>query len=277
MEIIGTKPVHIKVLVHQNGPALWPERFDGGDLARIQKTLGSYVFTALYQQQPAPPGGGLFKREWFAGKVVDAVPRQYNADPFEARLIIDRCRSWDFAASESDSADYTVGARLAKVLNPGTGSVSYYVEDVVRGRWGPKAGDEILFQATQMDGIDCEVCIEEEGGSAGKKVSAAVVQLLAGYSVHAERSTGSKWARARAFATQCEAGNVFLVRGEWNAEFLDELAGFDHAKHDDQVDASASGFNRLAFGAQAGVWGPDPTAPSRRPLRRRGSLGPTWR
>lgn len=202
------------------------------------------------------------------------VTREPPPHPMALRLSVRRCRFWDFAASTSDSADYTVGARLALVEDTG----QYFVEDVVRGRWGPKDGDDILLATTRMDGLDCEVCIEEEGGSAGKKVTASVMKLLAGFNVHAERSTGSKWARAKAFATQCEAGNVLLVRGEWNAAFLDELTAFDHGAHDDQVDAAAGAFNRLALGAARAVWGPDPTAPARpgRPARR-GSLGPTWR
>lgn len=141
-----------------------------------------------------------------------------------------RCRFWDFAASTAETADYTVGVKIARVEDEGL----YYVEDVVRGRWGPKDGDDVLYQTAQLDGVDCEICIEEEGGSAGKKVTANVVRLLAGFNVHAERSTGSKMARARAFAAQCEAGNVILVRAEWNAAFIEELSVFPFGKHDDQ-------------------------------------------
>jgi len=48
------------------------------------------------------------------------------------------------------------------------------------------------------------------------------------------------------FAARCEAGNVKLVRGPWNAAFLDELCVAPSGAHDDQIDAAALAFNKLA-------------------------------
>ena len=33
-----------------------------------------------------------------------------------------------------------------------------------------------------------------------------------------------------------EAGNVYLVKGEWNQAFMDEIEAFPSGKNDDQVD-----------------------------------------
>ncbi|HMJ07621.1 MAG TPA: terminase family protein, partial [Pyrinomonadaceae bacterium] len=52
-------------LGRRDGDALCPERFDRDALLRIRQQLGSYSFAALYQQQPVPAEGGLFKRAWF--------------------------------------------------------------------------------------------------------------------------------------------------------------------------------------------------------------------
>ena len=52
-------------LGREAGQALWPERYDERALAEIRAQLGSYHFTALYQQRPAPPEGALFKEEWW--------------------------------------------------------------------------------------------------------------------------------------------------------------------------------------------------------------------
>jgi len=57
--------------------------------------------------------------------------------------------------------------------------------------------------------------------------------------------TGNKRARVRPFRAQCEAGNVYLVRGAWNAAYLQELCAFDAGKHDDQVDGSGCAFNSV--------------------------------
>jgi hypothetical protein len=51
-----------------------------------------------------------------------------------------------------------------------------------------------------------------------------------------------------AFSAQAEAGNVRIVNGKWNTEFLEELTSFPEYKHDDQVDAATGAFNKLALG-----------------------------
>jgi predicted phage terminase large subunit-like protein len=48
------------------------------------------------------------------------------------------------------------------------------------------------------------------------------------------------------FAAQWQAGNVRILRGDWNREYLDEMERFPHGAHDDQVDGSSGAFNRLA-------------------------------
>jgi phage terminase large subunit-like protein len=44
-----------------------------------------------------------------------------------------------------------------------------------------------------------------------------------------------------------------MLRGEWNAALLDELAAFPNGQHDDQVDACAGAFNGLTIGG-VGRW-----------------------
>ena len=45
-----------------------------------------------------------------------------------------------------------------------------------------------------------------------------------------------------------QAGNVKLLRGQWNEAYLSELENFPVGGHDDQVDASSDAFNELALG-----------------------------
>ena len=60
----------------------------------------------------------------------------------------------------------------------------------------------------------------------------------------------------RPLSAQAEAGNVKLVRGTWNRDFLDELCTFPSGTHDDQVDAASAAFNRLALvrKLKANIW-----------------------
>ena len=55
------------------GEPLCPARFSIEQLERIKLKLGTYSFSALYQQRPVPPEGSIFKRNWF--KIIDkALP-----------------------------------------------------------------------------------------------------------------------------------------------------------------------------------------------------------
>lgn len=83
-------------------------------------------------------------------------------------------------------------------------------------------------------------------GSLEKESAEFTIRMLAGHAVRAERATGEKTTRWAPFAAQCEAGNVKLVRGLWNHAFLEEAALAPNGAHDDQIDAAALAFNKLA-------------------------------
>jgi predicted phage terminase large subunit-like protein len=70
--------------------------------------------------------------------------------------------------------------------------------------------------------------------------------MLAGFPVAAESISGDKETRAFNFAAQVNAGNVRLIQAPWNKAFIEELRAFPMGTHDDQVDAVADAFNRLA-------------------------------
>ena len=63
------------------------------------------------------------------------------------------------------------------------------------------------------------------------------MRLLAGWTVRAYLVIADRVTRASPVSTQAEARNIKLVRGDWNAAFLDELEAFPEGDHDDQVDA----------------------------------------
>ena len=103
-----------------------------------------------------------------------------------------------------------------------------------------------IAAAASRDGKACHIVVPQDPGQAGKEQAASIIAENAGYVITAERESGSKVTRAEPFAAQCEAGNVYLVRGPWNEAFIDELCSFPHQGADDQVDAAAGAFNKLA-------------------------------
>ena len=93
-----------------------------------------------------------------------------------------------------------------------------------------------------------QIYVEQEPGSGGKESAENTVLNLAGFDVHADRVTGDKLTRAKPLAAQAEAGNVYIVAGPWNDDFLAECHRFDGQNGVmDQVDAASGAFNKLVL------------------------------
>lgn len=220
-----------------DGELLFPERFPRAEVERLKRAKGSYAYAGQYQQRPTPRDGGTFKREWF--EVVDAAP---------AISAARKVRRWDFGATDpkektSSDPDYTVGLLLGEI-----GGV-YYVLDIVRGQESPAGVERMLKNTALQDGKAIKVRIPQDPGAAGKSNAAHQIKLLAGWDVKAALESGSKEVRATPVEAQAEAGNIKLVNGPWVAAFLEEIAEFPNAKHDDQVDALSGAFAELVTGS----------------------------
>jgi predicted phage terminase large subunit-like protein len=173
----------------------------------------------------------MLQRGWF--EIVPASPAQAQ-----------RIRYWDKAGTAGGD-----GARSAGVLMARAGTGPFYIEDVIAGRWGATEREEVIKQTAEADRQRVGrvgVWTEQEPGSGGKESAEGTIRNLAGFVVHAERVTGDKVTRAEPFASQAKAGNVKLVAGQWNGEYLNEVEKFPKGKLKDLVDASSGAFNKLA-------------------------------
>jgi predicted phage terminase large subunit-like protein len=223
------------------GELLMPQLFDAAKVAQLELDLGPYGTAGQLQQHPSPEGGGLFKREYFAGRFVDRLPALFLA-----------CRGWDTAGTEN-GGDWTVGvkllAELEEKLENGIKTVKrtgrIFIADVQRDQLSPDKVDALILTTAELDGKTCAVREEKEGGSAGVSVINAHSKLLAKYDYEGVTVSGSKPTRARSFRSQCAAGNVYLLRATWNEPYIQELCAFPTAAHDDQVDGSSTAYNHL--------------------------------
>jgi predicted phage terminase large subunit-like protein len=222
------------------GEPLCPSRFSRAALEQLRRDVGSQAWASQYQGSPRAPEGNRFKRHWLP--IVDAAPARASY-----------CRAWD-KASLSGAGDFTAGVLVARDQ-----SGLYFVVDVVRGQWSPGERNAVMRQVAELDrqryGPGVRIVVEQEPGSGGKESAMATANDLAGYAVYTERPTGSKVVRAEPLAAQCEAGNVRLVRGGWNQDFIEEFLDFPSGKNDDQVDATAAAFNALALHRSSTVAG----------------------
>jgi predicted phage terminase large subunit-like protein len=90
-----------------------------------------------------------------------------------------------------------------------------------------------------------QIVIEQEPGSSGVDSVRHEIRMLGGHSVVADKVTGSKDIRLEPFASQAEAGNVQLKRGDWNGTYIDEMCAVPNGKYRDQADASGGAYNKL--------------------------------
>lgn len=210
-----------------------PVRLPRKELAKKRAEIGQYGYAGQYDQRPVPAGGGMFQ--------VDKIPEPVRGVPNPANFS-SIVRFWDKSGTEKGGA-WTVGVKMGKRRN-GDGW-QYTVLDVVRGQWEAAARERVIRQTAILDGRRVIVGIEQEPGSGGKESAQATVRNLAGFVVRKDRPTVNKVARADAFATQVNDGNVLIVAAPWNESFLQELRLFWFGPYKDQVDASSGAFNML--------------------------------
>ncbi|GDX41194.1 hypothetical protein LBMAG21_14860 [Armatimonadota bacterium] len=152
-------------------------------------------------------------------------------------------------AATEGSGDYTVGVKMA-----GPDPYGYfYVLDVQRGQWSTDRRNRVIREAAERDGEACWIRGAQDPGSAGVDSARAFRHLLAGYSVQTERVSGAKEVRADPLSSRINSGDVRLVRGGWNRDFIEEFRAFPRGRHDDQIDAAADAFTVLARRTQIRV------------------------
>ncbi len=190
--------------------------------------MGDYAFSMQYLQEIVPKSGSFFD-----------VSKLLIINSLDEKEVIRKVRYWDKAGTHQGGA-YTVGVKMALLKNK-----TYIVLDVVRGQWEAGEREKIIRQVAELDGRDVSIIVEQEPGSGGKESAEATIRNLAGFRCYADRPTGDKILRADTFAVQLNAGNVAMLRAEWNSEYRRELEFFPYGKYKDQVDASSGAFNIL--------------------------------
>lgn len=219
------------------GEPLWPELRGATWLQEKRDELGAYGFASLLQGRPRPREGGMFKWAWW--QLLESIP-----------AIGPMVRYWDTAGTEAKGKgdpDYTVGALLCRMPDGRTAVV-----DVARFRYSVGQRDAEIARIARADVQQyrgrIHWWVEREAGVGGKDRTDALKRLVqnTGLPISDEPATGNKAFRAEPLASAVEAGNVLLCPGEWRDALRSEAADFPAGNHDDQVDAVAGAFNKLA-------------------------------
>jgi len=223
----------------KEGEALHPERYPLDQLERIRMAVGSRVWASLYQQRPAAAEGQIFKREhWRDFAPVSDDPRALVQALGITRVI----QSWDTAFKKGQDNDYSVG------LTIGAAPARYYLLDLWRSKVEfPELKRAVVAQAAKW--TPAAVLVEDAAAGQSLLQELRRDTVLPLVPVKPDKD---KVSRAHAITAVFEAGLCSLpVGASWVADFVDELASFPAAAHDDQVDTFTQGLHYLTQGGGA--------------------------
>jgi predicted phage terminase large subunit-like protein len=206
------------------------KRISWKTLKDLESKLGQYGYAGQIGQNPTPPGGGMFKVDKFT--ITTSLPQKHE--------ILHTVRAWDKAGTQGGGA-YTAGVKISKLINN-----RLLVEDVVRGQWESQERERIIRSVADTDGTGVEIWIEQEPGSSGKESAEGTIRNLLGFKADSEHASGDKTYRADPYSVQVNNGNVILLQGSWNLNYINELRYFPFSTYKDQVDASSLAVTKLA-------------------------------
>jgi predicted phage terminase large subunit-like protein len=188
-------------------------------------------------------GQSHFRRDWCEVVGPEEVPDHAK-----------RVRAYDLAATPvsevNKNPDFTAGVLMSRDKFG-----IYYIEDLVKYRERPHTVLANIIKQSEMDGKHVRISIPKDTGSGGAIAAQHFITTLseAGCIVKALVKSGhnSKLNSGLPFCQIAEAGNVKIVRGDWNEEFFDDMEAFLGTPEtlrkikDDTWDAVSDGFKCL--------------------------------
>lgn len=220
---LGNKGIYHR----KKGESIHPQRLPLLLLQKMKNELGSIIFEAQFQQEPAPIQGSIIKREWLGKYNLCDLP----SNPSYILL------SWDTACKAGRNNDYSV-CTMWLVMN-GLHR-KYYLLDVYREKIEfPKLRNKVkVLYNKYKQKYQCPVFVLVEDAVSGTPL----IQDLRQEDIIIKpiQARGDKESRLIEASSIFEQGNVFLPREDihWKTEYINELLRFPQAKHDDQVDST---------------------------------------
>ncbi len=236
-----------------------------------KRTIGTYVWSSMYLQAPAPSKGAIFDAGWWRFWTTD--PEKATAD---GRVVyIDPSAmpgatwldSWDCAFKGTDSSDFVVGQRWMRkgpdrfLIAQQRGRKSFTQTLSAMEKWA-----EPLDSGSNPFGHLVHKRIVEEAAN-GAALIDTMSKTVSG--IKAVKPKVGKEARARNVTPEVESGHVYLphpsdLGNDWVTDLLSELRDFPVGAHDDQVDALTQALAELRDPGIGGVTVPGEATDSMR-------------
>jgi len=210
----------------EHDQALWPAKYDRKALGAIKSTVGSYEWSALYDQNPSPPSGSIVQRDWI--KYYKFLPSKFD----------EVIQSWDFAFDGKEKSSYVVGQVWGRI------GADKYLIDQVRDRMNFTESIRALKNMSAKHPRAKAKLIENKAN--GPAIISTMKKEISG--LIPVQPDGTKVERLYAVTPQFEAGNVYIPdpsTAPWVGDYVEELTSFPSSANDDQVDTTTQALNNL--------------------------------
>jgi predicted phage terminase large subunit-like protein len=227
------------------GEPLCPERYGVKEIDKLRK-IGNYLFAGLYQQRPAPEGGGKVKKSWFQ--------RWTSTPKFDEYL-----QSWDGTFSDTGSS-FVCGQVWGRC------GADYYLLDQEREKLDFPATIRKMEMVTKRWPQAVTKLIENKAN--GPAIISTLKRSVPGLiPVNPDKS---KINRLIAVSGMIESGNVYIPANhvhDWGDAVIEECANYPGTANDDQMDTLTQALQRFqdtaddhiiwdvpSFGTQANIY-----------------------
>lgn len=212
----------------ENNVPLWEEKHTFEELEQIRQA-NRYNFAGQYMQQPAPAEGGEWRKDWFPIIDKSEVPLQ----SLKWELFIDGAYTKNTA---NDPSGFQIGAKWNNnyvILS----SIDKYLEMPELLKFIPNY--------ISSSGVNVSMTLVEPKAS-GKSIKQMIYNetKLNISEIKSNFVNQGKIENARVVAPYIESGRCILVKGSWNDAFLQQVATFPNAKHDEHIDLTCYGIER---------------------------------
>lgn len=208
------------------------ELLDPEEIDMAKKSMSSFAFKQEFMASFEAQGSEIFKEDWIEFD---------EEEPEEGDYYI----AIDLAGFIDESSTSKKNKRLdnTAISIVKVGPEGWWVDEIIYGRWTLDKTAEKIFNVVQKYQ---PVAVGIERGIAKQAVMSPLTDMMKQRSkffrveelTHGNQKKTDRivWALQGRF----EHGNIKLNKGEWNAEFLDQLFQFPNAlTHDDLVDSLA--------------------------------------
>jgi predicted phage terminase large subunit-like protein len=210
----------------QKGELLHEKREGWEEIARAKSELGSFAFSAQYQQNPVTKKGGMIRPEWFKRYDNNSCCSE-SVSQHRFKFIT---LSFDTAIKAGAKNDPTVCTVWGEKEN------NYYLLEIYRDWWEYPELKKNAVELIKKWNANTVLIEDKASGQSliqdlQKDIKTPIIPI---------KVTKDKITRLASVSSLIEAGRVLLpVEANWLADFEQEVYLFPNGEHDDQVDSTS--------------------------------------